>query len=70
MKAPEPLFWRVVDGLDYWVMLARLRIVDAVCGTEPGTSADRQRNEERERLKRALHGSDDPAPKGDSLPNH
>ena len=26
------LFWRVVYAVDYWLMRARLRIVDAVCG--------------------------------------
>jgi len=26
------IVWRVVDAADYWLMQARLRIVDAVCG--------------------------------------
>jgi class 3 adenylate cyclase len=26
------LFWRALDALDYWVTLARLRAVDAMCG--------------------------------------
>jgi hypothetical protein len=48
------LFWPVVDALDYWVKDARLRIVDAVCGPEPETPADRQRARDREGLERAL----------------
>lgn len=63
------LFWRVVDELDYWLMLSGLRIVDAVCGPEPETPADRLRNRDRERLERALQGSHDPTRKGDSRPN-
>jgi hypothetical protein len=46
------LFWRAVDHLDYLVTLARLRIRDAVCGPEPETPADRQRD--RERIKKAF----------------
>jgi hypothetical protein len=26
------VFWRVLDALDYWLTLARLRILDALCG--------------------------------------
>jgi hypothetical protein len=48
------LFWRVVDRLDYLVTLARLRILDAVCGPEPETQADRQRQGDQERIKRAF----------------
>jgi hypothetical protein len=40
----------VVDAVDYWLMRARLGIVDAVCGPEPKTVAD----EERERLRRTF----------------
>jgi hypothetical protein len=29
------LFWRMFDGLDYWIMQARLWAVDAVCGPLP-----------------------------------
>jgi hypothetical protein len=29
------LVWRVIDWFDYWVRLAELRVLDAVCGTEP-----------------------------------
>jgi hypothetical protein len=47
-------FWRVLDALDYRVMDARLRILDAVCGPEPETPADRQRAREGDRLERAL----------------
>jgi hypothetical protein len=37
------LFWRIVDQLDYLVTLARLRILDAVCGPEPEAPADQDR---------------------------
>jgi hypothetical protein len=36
------LYWRVLDALDYRLMQARLRVVDAVCGPEPETAADQQ----------------------------
>jgi hypothetical protein len=36
-------FWRVVDATDYWLMQARLGIVDRVCGPEPPTVADEMR---------------------------
>jgi hypothetical protein len=29
------LFWRALDGLDYWVMQARLWLVQAACDPEP-----------------------------------
>jgi hypothetical protein len=35
MMADRPLalvFWRVLDALDYWLALMRLRILDALCG--------------------------------------
>jgi hypothetical protein len=48
------LFWRVVDHLDYLVTLARLRILDALAGPLPETRADRQREQDRERIKRAF----------------
>ena len=46
------LFWCVVDDLDYTLVLARLRIVDALAGPEPETPADQRR--ERERIERAF----------------
>ena len=48
------LFWRVADGLDYLVTLARLRILDAIVGHEPETPADQQRERDQERLERAF----------------
>ena len=33
--------WRVCDAADYWLMQARLGIVDAVCGPEQPTTADK-----------------------------
>ena len=47
-------FWRVVDGLDYVQTLVRLRILDAVAGPEPETSADQRRDAGRERMQRAF----------------
>ena len=35
MMADRPLglvFWRVLDALDYWLTLTRLRILDVLCG--------------------------------------
>jgi hypothetical protein len=34
------IFWRVLDVLDYWLTLTRLRILDALCGTELQTPGD------------------------------
>ena len=48
------LFWRAADQLDYVVTLARLRILDALAGPLPETPADRQRDRDRERLRRAF----------------
>jgi hypothetical protein len=48
------LFGRVVDGLDYVQTLVRLRILDAVAGPEPETSADQRREAGRERMQRAF----------------
>jgi hypothetical protein len=48
------LFWRVADDLDYLVTLVRLRILDALAGPEPETSADQQRKRNRERIERAF----------------
>jgi hypothetical protein len=48
------LFWRVTDEFDYLVTLTRLRILDALAGPEPETPADRRRQEDRERLRRAF----------------
>lgn len=46
-------FWRIVHGLDYVLTRVRLRILDAVAGPEPETSADQQREVDRERIERA-----------------
>jgi hypothetical protein len=34
-RLPQRFFWRVFDGLDYWLTQARLWVADAVCGPEP-----------------------------------
>jgi hypothetical protein len=48
------LFWRIADGLDYWLTLTRLRILDALTGPLPETSEDQQREADRERIERAF----------------
>jgi hypothetical protein len=35
------LFWRVIDDLDHFLMLARLRVTDAVSAPEQETPAHR-----------------------------
>ena len=34
------VFWRVLDALDYWLTLTRLRILDALCGEGVEITAD------------------------------
>jgi hypothetical protein len=48
------LFWRVADKLDYLVTLVRLCILDALAGRLPETPADRCREQDRERLRKAF----------------
>ena len=48
------IFWRVADGLDYALTLARLRILDALSGSELETPADLQRRHDRERIEKAF----------------
>ena len=48
------LFWRVADHLGYLLTLAWLRILHAVCGPEPETPRDQQRERDRERIERAF----------------
>jgi hypothetical protein len=43
MMADRPLglvFWRVLDALDYWLTLTRLRILDALYGERVEITAD------------------------------
>ncbi len=53
----------MVDAADYWLIQARLGIVDTVCGREPPTVADKMREADRERVRKAFPeiGVDDPA---------
>jgi hypothetical protein len=44
----------VVDAVDYWLMQARLGLLDAVCGPEPKTVADKKREAERRRRRKAF----------------
>jgi hypothetical protein len=39
------LFWHVADDVNYLLMLATSRILDALAGPEPETPADRERME-------------------------
>jgi hypothetical protein len=48
------LFWRVGDQLDYLLRLAELRTLDALAGPLPVTPADRQRQRDREKIKKAF----------------
>jgi hypothetical protein len=48
------IFWRIADGLDYALTLARLRILDALTGPLPETPEDQQRERHRDRLERAF----------------
>jgi hypothetical protein len=45
------VFWRIVDGLDYVLTLAWLRIFDALAGPLPETPEDQQRGRDRERIE-------------------
>jgi hypothetical protein len=38
-RSPELVFWRVLDALDYWLTLTRLRILDVLCGAGVGITA-------------------------------
>jgi hypothetical protein len=53
-RAAAAFFWRVADKVDYLVTLARLRILEVVCGPAPETPANQWRERDRERLKRAF----------------
>jgi hypothetical protein len=48
------LFWRIPDAVDYGIISLRLRFLDWVWGSEPPTGADRQREQEHERLQKAF----------------
>jgi len=48
------ILWRIADGLDYWLTLTKLRILDALAGSELETPADEQRKRDQERIERAF----------------
>jgi hypothetical protein len=48
------LFSRAFDRLDYLVTYTRLRVLDWICGPEPATPADEQRERDRDRLRKAF----------------
>jgi hypothetical protein len=52
-RPPDGL-WRIADGLDYWLTLVRLRILDAVAGPLPEMPEDKQRGHDRERVEKAF----------------
>jgi hypothetical protein len=43
-----------LDRANYFVTLARLRVLDWLAGPEPETEADKKREAERERLRKAF----------------
>jgi hypothetical protein len=45
---------RALDHLDYVITYARLRILDWMYGPEPPTPADKQRERDHERLRKAF----------------
>jgi hypothetical protein len=48
-------FWSwIVDRIEYAESSVRLAILDWICGPEPTTAADRQREAEKDRLQRAF----------------
>ena len=50
-------FWSwAFERIEYAVMSVRLAILDWICGPEPTTSADRQREADKDRLQCALFG--------------
>jgi hypothetical protein len=42
-RGPGRIWWRIADGLDYWVTLTKLRILDALTGPLPETPEDQLR---------------------------
>jgi hypothetical protein len=47
-------WWWIVDRIEYAATSVRLAILDWICGPEPTTAADRQREAEKDRLQRAF----------------
>jgi hypothetical protein len=45
---------RALDHLDYVITYTRLRIFDWICGPEPPTPADEQRERDHKRLRKAF----------------
>jgi hypothetical protein len=43
------LVWSIIDRFDYTITSARLSVADWICGPDPPTAADRQREAGRER---------------------
>jgi hypothetical protein len=73
------LFWEALDRVDYAVTLARCWAVDLIYGPEPPTLADKQREADYERLRKAfpfinLDGTiavdEERQERAQSMPNH
>jgi hypothetical protein len=45
---------RALDHLDYVITYTRLRFFDWICGPEPPTPADEQRESDHERLRKSI----------------
>jgi hypothetical protein len=54
LGAVRRLKWRLMDRVDYALISARLWIIDRFLGPEPPTDADRKREGDRERLRKAF----------------
>jgi hypothetical protein len=52
------LWWWITDRIEYGITSMKLAIFDKIRGSEPLTSADRQREHERQRLQEAFRGVD------------
>ena len=48
------IWWRIADGVDFWLTLGRLRILDALTGPLPETPEDQQRERYRDQLEKAF----------------
>jgi hypothetical protein len=49
---------RFADRIEYAAISARLAVLDWICGPEPATAADRQREAEKDLLQRAFPAID------------
>ena len=59
LEAVRRLSWRAIDRVCGFFVLMRLTILDRICGPEPPTPADIQRDADQERLARAFPPASD-----------